>query len=441
MQERRFRAGSSRRFPIVPVALTALVGLGALAPRSPLRDAVTLEAVSGVGLWLPPRFVVLSPVLQPMDVLTCLSSTQHVALVVTLCGLFVAWRLRRRCEYQRPSRRVAAESGAAAVFLVAVFATYAAVVALRRPMAALRVEDPDVAVVDFHSHTDRSHDGRNGFGQDANRRWHTAAGFDVAYVTDHYTWGRDDSSAAAGRGTVLLSGAELRLEGRYVNALGDSTRYAPLLTPNGKNLRLERLDAIGSATPLTLILARPLAFERIEPVVRAGRGAIVALELHDGDPRAIEQRLQDHDRLIVLANRLGLTMVSGSNLHGWGRAAAAWTLVQVPGWRALTPTELGVTLAGILRANRQGSVRVVERAVIDPAGSVLFTLPRVAAHLFRTLQPLERLAWLVWIWGAWLLRRSSPRFAARITMRCGSTRPATRPPSRPGRPRSGHAPA
>src|SRR5262249_36983382 len=145
--QRRLARASPRRFPIVPVVLTGLVGLGALAPRSPLRDAVTLDAVSGVSLWLPPRFVVLSPVLQPMGVLGCLSSLQHVALVATLGGLFVAWRARRRRGDGRVWRRVGTGLGAAGVFAAAVVVTYGATVALQRPMAALRVEDRDIAVV------------------------------------------------------------------------------------------------------------------------------------------------------------------------------------------------------------------------------------------------------------------------------------------------------
>jgi len=355
---------------------------------------------------LPSSFVALAPVVGPMDVLTCLPLTQQVALVVTLVVLFAAWRLLRRRERRGPWRRAAVEIGAAALFVAAVLSYCAALVLLSRPTAVLRVQDAEIVVVDFHSHTDRSHDGRAGFGADQNRAWHAATGFDVAYVTDHYTWREHANPETAGEGTVLLGGAELRLAGRYVNALGDSTRYLHLLDKARRNLRRERFGTIASAAGPTLIVALPIPFEMIEPVVQAGHGTVVALELHDGDPRGIEQLRREHDRLLALADRLGLALVNGTNLHGWGRTATAWTLVRLPGWRALTPSQLGAALERTLRANRPGTLRVVERAVDYPGSSVAalaLTLPLAVAYLFRTLQPLERVAWIAWMVGGWLV--------------------------------------
>ena len=49
-------------------------------------------------------------------------------------------------------------------------------------MARLRVGDPDVLVVDFHSHTEASHDGRRGFTDADDRAWHHDAGFDAREI-------------------------------------------------------------------------------------------------------------------------------------------------------------------------------------------------------------------------------------------------------------------
>src|SRR5262245_61522032 len=131
----------------VPLAFTALIGVGALMPCSPLRDAVRLGSAAGSHLWLPPACVALAPVLETLDALASLSAAEHVALVGGAFLLFGAWRWRRQRVARGPWRRVATEIGALAVFVVGVLATYAALTLLHRPMAALRVTDPDVAVV------------------------------------------------------------------------------------------------------------------------------------------------------------------------------------------------------------------------------------------------------------------------------------------------------
>jgi hypothetical protein len=56
-----------------------------------------------------------------------------------------------------------------------------------RPMAGLEATT-DIIVVDFHAHTKFSHDGRPDWKPEDVRAWHRAAGFDVAYVTDHRTF-------------------------------------------------------------------------------------------------------------------------------------------------------------------------------------------------------------------------------------------------------------
>jgi hypothetical protein len=414
-----------KRHALVPLAVIALVGFGAWAPREPLRDAVTLAAINGVALRLPSSFIVLAPVLGPMDVLTVLPLSQQLAFVVTVVVLFAAWRLLRRRERHGPWRRAAIEIGAATVFVAVGLSYCAAVVLLKRPSAALRVEDAEVVVVDFHSHTDRSHDGRTGFGAEQNRAWHAATGFDVAYVTDHFTWQEHANPETAAEGTVLLSGAEVRLAGRHVNALGDSTRYVHLLDNTRRKLRREHLGTIASAASPTLVVALPIPFEMIDRVVQAGHGTVVALELHDGDPRGIEQLRRQHDSLLALAARLGLACVSGTNLHGWGRTASAWTLVRLPGWRALTPDQLNAALERGVRANQRGTIRVVERAVDYPGSSVAtlaLTLPLAVAYLFRTLQPLERVAWIAWLVGGWVVLTYAGRIRGRAAARDAAQR-------------------
>ena len=133
--------------------------------------------------------------------------------------LFAAWRVwsvarRRPVE---PARASSIErSRSRLVFLAALFVVYAAVALLPRPMAQLVTTDETVLVIDFHSHTKYSHDGRSGWTEDDVRDWHRGAGYNVAYITDHATYeGAERGVAAnpglAGEGTVLLQGLEAYL--------------------------------------------------------------------------------------------------------------------------------------------------------------------------------------------------------------------------------------
>jgi hypothetical protein len=79
---------------------------------------------------------------------------------------------------------------------------------------------------------------------------------------------------------------------------------------------------------------------------------------------------------------------------------AAWSLVSLPGWRALSPDSLGRLIEARIRDERRGAVRVVERSRPRTirGGAVLLNGPVVAWHLFAALSAAERLAWLAWTW-------------------------------------------
>jgi hypothetical protein len=341
-----------------------------------------------------------------MDVLGCLGFTEQVAVAVTIVLLFAAWRFGTRRGAGKSQTWLRTELIVWALF-AGVAAAYVGVALLvGRPMALLEVQDPDTAVADFHSHTSRSHDGRHGFTAERNRAWHAAAGFDVAYITDHHVWGRYRNPRTAGDGTVLLSGAELRLAHAHILVLGDADRYADLVDTRPRRLLPERFVCVESTPPPVVIIPLPVVPERIAPLVRAACDTVLGIELHDSEPWGIDQLRAEHDDLRAVADRYGFVMVSGTNIHGWGRVATAWTLLRIPGWRGMAPPELGAAIERVLRSHGPGEVRVVERAVADPGSSfarLALTLPTATLFLFRTLQAPERLAWLAWAWGGgWL---------------------------------------
>jgi hypothetical protein len=127
----------------------------------------------------------------------------------------------------------------------------------------------------------------------------------------------------------------------------------------------------------------------------------IALEANAGAPRGLAQNWHEHDRLMHLADSLDLALVAGSDNHGWGRTAAAWTLVRLPGWRAMSPDSLAIRLEDVMRRERRTGTRVVERRTpeIDVGAGLVLTVPLALYELNATLSPSQRLSWICWIWG------------------------------------------
>jgi hypothetical protein len=370
-------------------AVGAILMLAAgLTPVAPVRDAVTFSAEHGVRLVTSPAFLALAPLNNILDALSLLSLRQHVALLITI--LVVVWCLARL-------RGVA-------VAIVALAAIYVAGVLVPRPMAALAVDDPNTVIVDFHSHTSASHDGRRGFGREINRGWHAASGFTAAYVTDHNVLFAADTIR---QGVALLGGVELWNGDEHVVVLG--TRPADSALVHGKALNVAALHHVAA-------LHRGIVIETIPghlatlPVggIDDRVAAVQAIEISDATPKGFGQIDRDRARVLRLADSAGLALVSASDNHGWGRTAAAWSLIEIPGWRTMTPDSLDAAIEATIRSGGRSAVRVVERTrpTVESTVGLVAIGPVVVWNLISTRSWAERVAWVVWLGAvAWIVRR------------------------------------
>ena len=140
-----------------------------------------------------------------------------------------------------------------------------------------------------------------------------------------------------------------------------------------------------------------------------GRGApgVRAIEVVDGAPRGLAQSRQQRARILDIADSANIALVAGSDHHGWGHAASAWTMLVLPGWRAAPPEEMSLAIAATMRNGGRGATKVVERYVADTDDPMLvpFTVPMVAWGMLRTLSVDERVVWLAWIAALVLLAR------------------------------------
>ena len=390
------------RIPWWAVAITLLVILTAAFVVDPVRDAATLQSVGEARLSQPAAYIAIAPLSNVLDTITLLSIPQHIAIMLWTIVLFGIWRVRR----SRRGTSALRELRAAALFLAALVFVYALAALLPRPMASLALSDDTVLAVDFHSHTKYSHDGRMGWTEDDVRAWHRAAGFDVAYVTDHATLEGAERGIAvnprlAGEGTLLMQGLEAFYQGEHVNILSAGRRFKGLTTADLRNVDEQSL-ALASFLPATSPVLLETIPGKLDRIPRTPRGApgVQAIEIVDGSPRGLTQGRRDRARIVHIADSLNLALVTGSDNHGWGRAAPGWTLVRIPGWRGMTTDSLSLRIEDILRVGRREATRVVERRVAPGTDAIelAFAAPVIGWEMLAALSADERITWILWTW-------------------------------------------
>jgi hypothetical protein len=369
---------------------------------SPLVDLANPTRQLTASLSTPFWYDVLAPLSDILDTLTLLSPAQYWASFGLCAAACVVAKTLSAAGGRHSWKRAAAR------FTGVTIAVLGTMLVAKRPMAALSLRDPDLLAVDFHSHTSSSHDGRAGFGPEENRRWHSSAGFDAVYVTDHRTFdgvlsgSRRNPITAAG-GTVLLPGVELRDGNEHPILIGVDPKRMKITSPDWQGAAVA---ADGGPAPPLLILSLPGDIRRIPLSMSSGPVRIMAVEASDGSPRGIAQSARDHIAILSLARKLGLAVVSASDNHGWGRTSPAWSVMRIPGWRGMTPSALDIAIRRTIVLEGARSVQVIERRtpMLATTGiGVAFGGVAAAAVMLRTMSLPDRCSWIVWTWILWLI--------------------------------------
>ncbi len=407
------------------VAGIAWLTWGALDPAAQLNAGVPDDLT----LRWSPQYLLLSPVTRILDELSLLDDRQHIAVVWTAVVLAFVAALRAAMGTGTWRQRLTGASRGAILTIALLLGVYAGGALIPRPMVALVSRDPDVVLVDFHSHTERSHDGRWRFTAEDNRSWHAGAGFHAAYVTDHQSmqaWQRlaqrgtlapsstpvREAAILVGMrsrdNTILLPGIETVVPGAHVNLLGVSSRHDALFR-HQRSLDTTQFTTIPAAQRPFAILTLPFNLDRD----LARPPAIHAIEASNGAPKGIRFARTNRARIRALADSLGVPLIASSNQHGWGSTAAAWTAIRIVNWRSLEPFALDTAIRGALTSPVR-DVRVVERAGLAPADAWFVhaaTVPRLAWHVTTMATIPERAMTILWIAGiiAWTRRRSRTR--------------------------------
>lgn len=358
------------RHPIA-LLLAAAVLAGAVVSLPPLVDAASGAAPGDAELVRPILYTVLAPLSDTLDALTFLSLGRAEWLLASWAAALALWGVLRAGP---PWRRVA---GGFAGPLVVVAVAGAAVL-LPRPVQRLATDDPRIAVLDYHAHTNASHDGASWQSAARLARWHAVQGFTGAYVTDHNA----PFPLAPGAETAipLLPGVEWSLFRLHLVAIGpvraiDRAAYGgDLAHLLGVFAALHQQGAIGIASlPEYWNNHR----EALDQFVAAG---VDGFELVNCAPKAIGLDSAARADVRRLALRHNLLLVGASDNHGWGRATCTWNLT--------LPGEHGTV------ANRVVARSLALAQGDSPAWTAALSQPWL---MMRALSWPERMSWLTWI--------------------------------------------
>jgi hypothetical protein len=399
----------------LPVLLTACVVVAQLLPLSPIVDVVTWTAPSSARLSYPLFHVVFAP-------FTLLADWLNGGSRRDLSGFgiwaVVAYALGRLAVRRVPAPRRGLREAAYAVALLGGLAAFIAWgYWLPRPIPRLVASDGDLLVVDVHSHTTLSHDGRRGFGAVQSAAWHARAGFDAAFITDHNVFGAATMwrREATGRRPRLLDGEELSLSGLHLVVLGTKGQianqpYDASWDSTGVLIRELKADS------LYLIASLP---EYWEHHWGAALGELTSwgvdgFEIWTESPRAMDIPPEDRRAVIARCRLENRAMFGATDMHGFGNATTVWNLVRLPGWRSPNDTALAHALVARFRSGGVAANQVValRRWLPETRLGSAFSVPINLVLLLRTASRPHAALLLGWIWLAALAasrRRPAPQ--------------------------------
>jgi hypothetical protein len=369
----------ARRYPIT-VALIVLVLFSALDPLPSLVDAVTGAVAADADLVRPLGYIVVAPLSDVLDALTFLSLARAGALLAVWAVALALWGALRPGTLAR--RITCAVVGPLTLLALAV-----ATVLLPRPVPRVVAADSAVTVIDYHAHTEASHDGRPGWTPLDLARWHAAQGFGASYVTDHNRVfdGRIDEPIS------LLPGAEWSVYRQHILALGqvtpiDRDRYNRATSSMlGVFADLHRRGAL--AIPSIPEYWRN-HWDDLDDFVKAGADGF---EIVNCAPKAIGFPDQARAWVVSLARQHNLLLIGASDNHGWGKVTCVWNLAR--------PSAHGYEANRVLArplALLQGKWKPWTAAYTQPW------------FMLRSLTWPERASWLTWI-VVLLIYRAVPR--------------------------------
>lgn len=382
------RVNLLRRHPVA-IALVVLLLVTAIQPLPSLVDAVTGSAPGDADLDRPILYVVLAPLSNTLDALTFFSLARAGWALGVWVLASAAWGALR--PWKTPGTPLTARRriGRALIGPLAIVLLAAAAVLLPRPVPRLRSTDATGTVIDYHTHTEASHDGRWTLARMA--AWHRRQGFDATYVTDHNVIYDGSLPTPPGIGITLLPGVEWSVYRQHVIAIGP---VAPLPRDSfgGSTARMTRIfDAIERQGALSIASLPEYWRNHWDDLGAFVVAGVDGFEIVNCAPKPLAFPSAARHDVVTRAARHDLLVVGVSDNHGWGQVTCVWN-VSRPGAQGFQTN------------------RVYARPLALAQGDwAPWNAPLSQPWLMlRSLSWSERMSWLTWVIII-LLYRAVPR--------------------------------
>ena len=374
-----------RRHPIA-LALVVLLLATAIHPLPPLVDAITGSAPGDVDLERPILYVLFAPLSTTLDALTFFSIARaQWAMAIWVLAL-AAWGALRPNPGSIARRVGRAVAGPAILIALAV-----AAVLLPRPVPRLTAADAGATILDYHAHTNASHDGRAGWSPLRLAEWHARQGFEASYVTDHNVVFDGSIISATPPPINLLPGVEWSVYRQHVIAIGP---VEPIVRDSfgESTARMVRIfKAIESPGALS-IASLPEYWRNhqgeLGTFVLAG---VSGFEIVNCSPKGLAFPSAGRREVIELAAGRDLLVVGASDNHGWGQVTCVWNVSQ-PGSQGFRTNHVFARPLAMLQGDWKGWTAPVTQPWF----------------MLRSLTWSERASWLTWVLVI-LLYRAMPR--------------------------------
>jgi hypothetical protein len=379
------------------VAASLVLVLARLVAVPALSDPVSGAVPERLHLVVPPAYLVLAPLFTLWDGVSMLSLSRLRGFIIGLGLLYLLWRIIRCMARHRISWGSELRALISPLALLSLFVLVGAV--WHRPMLRLEGAAPDEMIVDFHSHTNVSHDVRNtwmrGFDAEASRRWHRRAGFQAFFITDH----NSVAGLSAHRLTsspVICPGTEVSAWHAHIVLLGDSVPVERKRFDSSEQelLQLLRVSGAeyGALTLASLPEYRRNLWDRLDSLIAAG---LDGFEIVNASPKGNELTRAERDSVVRLARQNHRFVAGVSDSHGWGATSMVWNLVRLP----QGPEDPCAKILHRL-GDGFGALRIVERHRLRPdAWWPLWLSPLgVVWETWRSMGWALTWSWLGWIW-------------------------------------------
>ncbi len=350
-------------------ALGLIVLAAAFYPLPGVVDIATGSTPGDADLIRPTSYVLLAPLSNTLDALTFLSLDRAKVFLLTWVVVLAAWGALRAGTGRRRVVRAVLWGLIPVLFAVAA-------VLLPRPVLRLVSPEPGVSVLDFHSHTEASHDGRHGWTLDDVAEWHADQGFQAAYITDHNKPFAGSNDAVI----PLLPGVEWSVFRQHIVALGDVTPFDLAPYSHDTPGMLGLFAALHGQGALAIGSLPEYWKNHIEDLGQFVAAGVDGFEILNCAPKALAFPSDLRASVVELSRRHDLLVTGASDNHGWGKATCVWNLA-IAGAHGFASNHV----VGRPLAMQQGDLPVLS------AGWSQFWL------MFRTIGWSERISWLTWI--------------------------------------------